>query len=110
MLLVKFYKPIVYTEQKIFCHLVNEKAVDWLISLEGGIIIPSEVLNHLQSAQQLLFSVTPAIRGETTQILWPCGLTEILFSVKLTFSSSLTGLLGHLGSNMYLQDSRPESF
>ena len=61
------YTLKVYSEQKIFCHLVNEKAVHWLISLEGGVIIPSEVSNHLQSAQQL-FSLTPKSTGETMQI------------------------------------------
>ena len=45
------YAPKVYLEQKIFCHLVNENAVHWLISLEGEVIIPSEALNYQQGTK-----------------------------------------------------------
>ena len=39
------YTPIVYSEQKIFCHLVNEIAVHWLISLK------MQSYNSLRSTQ-----------------------------------------------------------
>ena len=73
------YKPIVYSEQKMFCHLVWMNSLDWWISLGGEVIIPSEVLNHLKMTQRL-FSLTPATRGETTLVLQPCMQAQLLCS------------------------------
>ena len=41
------YTPIVYSEQKIFCHLVNENVIHWLVSVER------KSYNSLRSTQQL---------------------------------------------------------
>ena len=60
------HKPLVYSEQKIFCHLVFINSLHWLISLEGGVIIPSEALNYQQSTQNKI-SLNPTFDEETRQ-------------------------------------------
>ena len=70
------YRPIICSKLKMFCYLVLVNSHDCescgILTLRGGVKMPSEVVNYQQSRQNSISS-TPGIRRETTRCVCPAA-------------------------------------